>query len=125
MTTIVDLQDPDAFLDGPPHEALAELRRTSPVYWQDMPDEPGFWAVLTHADVVHVSRNPNLFSAEAGGELVGAVRRQRVHDAAVVDVAVAGDEVLHRLRALMDRVLVERHRHGSSSPLLPTADRRA
>ena len=70
MTTIVDLQDPDAFLEGPPHEALAELRRTSPVYWQDMPDEPGFWAVLTHADVVHVSRNPNLFSAEAGGVVI-------------------------------------------------------
>jgi cytochrome P450 len=70
VTTIVDLQDPDAFLDGPPHEALAELRRTSPVYWQEMPNEPGFWAVLTHADVVHVSRNPNLFSAEAGGVVI-------------------------------------------------------
>ena len=41
--------------------------RPSRSYWQDIPGEPGYWAVLTHADVVHVSRNPDLFSAEAGG----------------------------------------------------------
>ena len=32
-----------------------------------MPDEPGFWAVLSHADVVHVAREPVLFSASEGG----------------------------------------------------------
>jgi hypothetical protein len=52
--------------------------------------------------------------AEAGGQLVRTVRRQRVHDAAVVDVAVARDEVLHRLWTLMDRVFVERYRHVCS-----------
>ena len=40
------LWDPDVFVPDPPHEFLAELRRTQPVYWQDMPDEPGYWAVL-------------------------------------------------------------------------------
>jgi cytochrome P450 len=76
--TIVDLYDPDAFLEGPPHEALAELRRTSPVHWQDIPGQPGFWAVLTHADVVHVSRNPNLFSAEAGGVVIEDLDPERL-----------------------------------------------
>ena len=52
---------------GPPHEFLAELRRTQPVYWQDMPDEPGFWAVLTHADLTAVAREPVLYSASEGG----------------------------------------------------------
>ena len=47
----VDLASPDTFLDGVPHEALAELRRTDPVHWQPMLGEPGFWAVLRHADV--------------------------------------------------------------------------
>lgn len=61
------LWDPDVFVDGPPHELLAELRRTQPVYWQDMPDEPGFWAVLTHADLTAVAREPVLFSASEGG----------------------------------------------------------
>ena len=61
------LWDPDVFVDGPPHEFLAELRRTQPVYWQDMPDEPGFWAVLTHADLTAVAREPVLYSASEGG----------------------------------------------------------
>lgn len=63
----VDLADPDTFTDGVPHQALAELRRTDPVRWQPMPGEPGFWAVLRHADVVHVARHPELFSAAKGG----------------------------------------------------------
>ena len=50
----VDLADPDTFANGVPHGALAELRRTDPVHWQPMDDQPGFWAVLRHADVVHV-----------------------------------------------------------------------
>jgi cytochrome P450 len=63
----VDLADPSAFVAGPPHEALAELRRTSPVYFQEMKGEPGFFAVLKHADVVHVARHPDVFSASEGG----------------------------------------------------------
>ena len=65
--TDIDLYSPDTYLAGPPHEAFAELRRTSPVHWVDMPDQPGYWAVLKHADVVHVAREPNLFSASEGG----------------------------------------------------------
>jgi cytochrome P450 len=70
MTAAVDLSDPDTFLAGPPHDALAELRRTQPVYFQEMRDEPGFWAILKHADVVHVAREANLFSASEGGVVV-------------------------------------------------------
>jgi len=66
-TAAVDLACPDAFLDGPPHEALAVLRRTDPVHWQPMADEPGFWAVLRHADVAHVARHTEIFSASEGG----------------------------------------------------------
>lgn len=63
----VDLADPDTFVDGVPHAALAELRRRDPVHWQPMENEPGFWAVLRHADVVHVARHPEIFSSTAGG----------------------------------------------------------
>ncbi len=63
----VDLADPDTFSTGVPHDALAELRRTDPVHWQPMRDEPGFWAILRHADVVHVARQPETFSASVGG----------------------------------------------------------
>ena len=75
MTTVaaagsVDLADPDTFVPGVPHEAFVELRRTDPVHWQPMDGQPGFWAVLRHADVVHVARNPEIFSSSAGGVVV-------------------------------------------------------
>jgi cytochrome P450 len=67
MTATIDIYDPDRYAAGPPHELFAELRRTQPIYWQDMPGEPGYWAVLKHADVVQVAKEPNLFSASEGG----------------------------------------------------------
>jgi cholest-4-en-3-one 26-monooxygenase len=67
MPTLVNIYDPDVYVDGVPHDVFAQLRRTQPVYFQDMPGEPGYWAVLKHADVVHVAREPVLFSASEGG----------------------------------------------------------
>src|SRR5438105_3419533 len=67
---VIDLYDPDAYVAGPPHEVFAELRRTHPVYFQEMSGEPGYWAVLKHADVVHVAREPKLFSASEGGVML-------------------------------------------------------
>lgn len=66
----VNLADPSVFVDGAQHEQLAELRRTSPVYFQEMPGQPGFYAVLKHADVVHVARHPDVFSASEGGVVI-------------------------------------------------------
>jgi cytochrome P450 len=66
----IDLANPGAFVDGVPHEALAELRRTDPVHWQSMDGEPGFWAVLRHSDVAYVARHPEVFSASEGGVVV-------------------------------------------------------
>jgi cytochrome P450 len=37
------------------------------VYFQEMAGEPGFFAVLKHADVVHVARHSDVFSATEGG----------------------------------------------------------
>jgi cytochrome P450 len=77
MAVAVDLADPDAFLDGPPHEGLAELRRTDPVYFQEMEDG-GFWAVLKHADVVKVAKSPGLFSASEGGVVLETLSPEQV-----------------------------------------------
>ncbi len=63
----VRLADPETFANGAPHALLAQLRRTNPVSWQEMDGEPGFFAVLTHADVMRVSHEPNVFSASEGG----------------------------------------------------------
>ncbi len=79
MSVAIDLSNPDTFVDGVPHEALAELRRTQPVYFQEMADgSAGFWAILKHADVVHVARSPNLFSASAGGVVIETLEPERV-----------------------------------------------
>jgi cytochrome P450 len=67
MPTLVNIYDPDSYVDGVPHDVFATLRRTQPVYFQEMQGEPGYWAVLKHADVVHVAKEPNLFSASEGG----------------------------------------------------------
>lgn len=63
----VRLGDPETFVAGVPHEAIAELRRREPVSFQEMEGHAGFWAVLRHADVVAVARDPATFSAERGG----------------------------------------------------------
>lgn len=70
MSQVTDIYDPGIYVDGPIHEMFADLRRTEPVRWQDMPDQPGYWAVLKHADVCHVARHPELFSAETGGVIL-------------------------------------------------------
>jgi cytochrome P450 len=67
---MLDLYEPDNYVAGPPHELFAELRRTQPVYFQEMANEPGYWMVLKHADVVHVAREAVLFSASEGGVML-------------------------------------------------------
>jgi cytochrome P450 len=69
-TSTIDIFDPDTYVDGPPHEAFAALRRTDPVHWQDMGDGSGCWAVLRHDDVSHVAKHPAMFSASLGGVVV-------------------------------------------------------
>ncbi|MBO2458957.1 cytochrome P450 [Actinomadura violacea] len=69
MTTTpeIDLVALDAYeRGGAPHEQLAWLREHDPVHrHHGDPDRdyPPFWAVTRHADVVHVSRHPEIFSS--------------------------------------------------------------
>jgi cytochrome P450 len=58
----IDIYDADRYVAGPPHEAFTELRRTSPVFWQERPNGSGYWAILKHADVREISRQPELYS---------------------------------------------------------------
>jgi cytochrome P450 len=51
------------FYAGNPFPQYARLRREAPVAWHE---EPGFWAVSTHAEVMTVSRDPATFSSGAG-----------------------------------------------------------
>ena len=64
---VIDIYDPAQYLHGVPHEKYATLRREQPVSFQREVDGPGYWAVMRHADVVAVSKNPRVFSSAAGG----------------------------------------------------------
>jgi cholest-4-en-3-one 26-monooxygenase len=65
-----DFTDPDLNAQRVPAEELAELRRTSPVWWNPQPrgasgfDDDGYWVLTKHADVLEVSRTSNLYSSE-------------------------------------------------------------
>jgi cytochrome P450 len=68
--TLADLHDPDWYLSEEVHQTFEDLRHRDPVHWQDMPGEPGYWAVLRHADVVNVSRHQETFSSWLGGVML-------------------------------------------------------
>lgn len=60
----IDLANPDNYQEaGPPHAMFDVARSQAPVFWHPDKETPGFWALTRHADVVHVSKNPQLFSA--------------------------------------------------------------
>src|SRR6476620_691237 len=61
----------ELWLDGPPHQLFARLRRERPVHWtsriSEYPEEAGFWSVTTAEDVHAVSRDWETFSSDPGG----------------------------------------------------------
>jgi len=63
----INLLDLDVFAaHGFPHDAFATLRREAPVYWHPEPRGSGFWVISKHADVIHVSKRPLVFSSMQG-----------------------------------------------------------
>ena len=48
---------------------LAQLRRETPVYWNQIPNpavKDGFWLITRHKDIVQIEKNPILFSSHHG-----------------------------------------------------------
>lgn len=83
-----DLRDPDLYVESAPLEVFARLRREHPVYWNPEDDGAGFWALTRHADIVEVSRQPELFSSahKNGGH--------RIFNENEAGVASAGDAAI-------------------------------
>ncbi|HEX7852234.1 MAG TPA: cytochrome P450 [Sphingobium sp.] len=67
-----DLKDPDLYVEQAPHEVFRRLRQEHPVYWNPEEDGGGFWALTRYADIVEVSKRPDLFSSahENGGHRI-------------------------------------------------------
>jgi cytochrome P450 len=104
MTAVsVDIYSPDWYLGDDVHETFAELRRTDPVHWQDMPgDEPGYWAILRHADLVEVARHPDTYSASLGSVVLESLPEEQL-------------EMMRRMLLVMDPP----HHTAYRQPLAP------
>ncbi len=61
----IDLLE-DTWAQGVPNEQFRVLRREAPVYWHEMPEDTGFWAVTKHDDIKMVSRDWEGYSTELG-----------------------------------------------------------
>ncbi|MCE9621930.1 MAG: cytochrome P450 [Actinomycetia bacterium] len=62
-----DIVDPDSYVNGFPHATFRRLRDNEPVsWWEEHDGGKGFWAVTRYDDLLHVSRNVDLFSSAQG-----------------------------------------------------------
>ncbi len=71
-----DFTDPELYTTRVPAEELAELRRAAPVWWVSQRrgsagfDDEGYWAVTRHADIVAVSKQPDVYSSAKNTALI-------------------------------------------------------
>jgi cytochrome P450 len=73
MTEIDGLRliDPASYAErGYPHEEWARLRREAPLARVEPPGWPAFWALTKHADIVEVSKQPEVFLNAPGMTMV-------------------------------------------------------
>lgn len=106
----IDVLSHDVWLQGVPHEQLAELRRKSPVYRHELPPgvndhvndrtSPDFvWLLTGHAEVREVNRDADRFSSEAMG-----VQLWDDPNAEAAKTLISVDAPYHtRLRRLINR----------------------
>src|SRR3954464_13502816 len=70
-----DFLDPDINVTGLPVKELAEVRKSEPVHWVDVPGgtggfgDKGYWLVTKHADVKEVSKRNDLFGGPPDGAI--------------------------------------------------------
>jgi cholest-4-en-3-one 26-monooxygenase len=71
-----DFTDPDLYARRVPAEEFAELRRTSPVWWNAQRrgsagfDDEGYWVVTRHADIMEISRHSDMYSSYENTALI-------------------------------------------------------
>ena len=62
-----DITDPDTYVAGVPHATFQRLRDDDPVsWWPEHDGGKGFWAITRYDDLLHVSRNVDMFSSAQG-----------------------------------------------------------
>ncbi|MDZ4867999.1 MAG: cytochrome P450 [Alphaproteobacteria bacterium] len=96
----VDLAHFQPFLNGQPFDAFRAMRENAPVCWCTEPAEygAGFWALTRHDDVRAVSLNPQVFSSQKGGILMGYGKPETRHPIlhrASLDQMINMDQPIH------------------------------
>ena len=96
----VDLAHFSAFTGGQPFDAFKQMRENAPVCWCVEPPElgAGFWALTGYDDVKHVSLNPQIFSSQRGGILMGYGKPEMRHPIlhrASLDQLINMDQPIH------------------------------
>jgi len=58
----LDVASPEHYQrNGYPHPEWAWLRRHAPVFWYERPNVEPFWAITKHADIIEISKQPEIF----------------------------------------------------------------
>jgi cholest-4-en-3-one 26-monooxygenase len=71
---LLNLVDPDLYLEGVPREYFRWLRDNEPVAWHDEPDGPGYWVMTRFDDVVAANRDWELYSNSLKGSSIEEAR---------------------------------------------------
>jgi len=96
----VDLAHFQGFLAGQPYAAFKAMRENAPVCWCKEPPEfgGGFWALTRYDDVKAVSLQPQVFSSQKGGILMGYGKPEMRHPIlhrASLDQMINMDQPIH------------------------------
>ena len=60
--TTLDVASPEHYeRNGYPHAEWTWLRHRAPVFWYERPNVEPFWAITKHADIIELSKQPELF----------------------------------------------------------------
>ncbi len=99
----VNVFDPHWWVDGPPHDLFARMRREAPVHWNPLGDGAGCWSLFGHAEITKVSHDSETFSSRRGGVFVNPDQ--------VLNLDVIGNQLLYmdppthtRYRKILARV---------------------
>ncbi len=90
------LIDPQCYARfGYPHDEWTQLRRESPLHFFEPPGWPSFWAVTKHADIVEISKQPDIF-LNGPGMTIGQNQREGGAAAQQVKTVINMDPPEHR-----------------------------
>lgn len=107
-TMLEDLNSPDVFAAGVPHETFAHWRRTDPVHLTEHPEGHKYWSVTTYDEVVAASRDGLVFSNERGGVFMFEMEEEMLAQQNMLMLMM--DPPRHtRYRLLVSRAFTPRH----------------